>query len=464
MSKELLRLIPKVDDILAHEDWRKLIAVYPEGVLKSALREYLDILRTAIKTGTAGAVPAIPVIIKETSKTAAAVMTPTLRRIINGTGVIVHTNLGRSLLAKEALKAMMDAGSHYSNLEYDLKKGHRGDRHTPCVSILKKLTGAEDALVVNNNAAAVFLVLNTFAEGKEVVISRGELVEIGGSFRVPDVMKKSGAILRETGTTNRTYLKDYEEAISEKTGLIMKVHPSNYRIRGFAHEATLEELVALGEAANVPTFYDAGSGLLYSPGAEGTLGEPLIAGEIAKGVDIVSFSGDKLLGGPQAGIIAGGKTFVDAMKRNPLTRALRPDKVTLAGLESTLLLYLDMDRAVAEIPTLRMIYAKEETLKQRATDIADHLRKQKINATLFVARVSSEVGGGSLPDVFIPSWGVLIEPAGMSVNILEERLRNAHVPLIGRIERERLLVDMRTIPEEDEPQLLATLTEVLVNG
>ena len=383
--------------------------------------------------------------------------TPTLRWVINGTGIIIHTNLGRSLLAQAAIDAIVNAASHYSNLEYDLNKGARGDRYEHCMSILKKLTNAENALVVNNNAGAVFLILNTLAEGKEVIISRGELIEIGGSFRIPEVMKKSGAVLREVGTTNRTYIADYERAINENTGLIMKAHTSNYRIRGFTHEADIEELSALGKKYNIPTFYDAGSGLLYSVKASGILDEPLISQEVAKGLDVVSFSGDKLLGAPQAGIIVGEKTLIDAMKKNPMTRALRPDKFTLAGLESTLLLYLDMEHAKEAIPTLRMIHENPNILKGRAQRLLRQLKMRCGNMTVSVAEIYSEVGGGSLPDVVIPSYGILIKPHTMSLDVLEKRLRNLEVPIIGRIEKETLILDMRTILKEEEPFLLSGL-------
>ena len=457
MSNELLRKIPKIDDILAHSDWQKLVKKCPKEVAKDALRQYFDELRAGIKEGKVSAIPAIGTIVDETRKKVIAMTTPTLKRVINGTGIIIHTNLGRSLLAQSAIDAIVNAASHYSNLEYDLKKGTRGDRYEHCMATLKKLTGAENTLVVNNNAGAVFLVLNTLAEGKEVIISRGELIEIGGSFRIPEVMKKSGAVLREVGTTNRTYIADYERAMNENTGLIMKAHTSNYRIRGFTHEASIEELVALGKKCNIPTFYDAGSGLLYSVKAVGILDEPLISQEVAKDLDIVSFSGDKLLGAPQAGIIVGEKTLIDAIKKNPMTRALRPDKFTLAGLESTLLLYLDMDRAKEEIPTLRMIHENPNTLKSRAQRLLRQLKMKCDNMAVSVAEIYSQVGGGSLPDVVIPSYGILIKPHTMSLEALEERLRNLEVPVIGRIEKETFILDMRTILKEEEPFLLSGL-------
>jgi L-seryl-tRNA(Ser) seleniumtransferase len=457
MANELLRKIPKIDEILAHGDWKKLIGDRSEEIAKDGLRQYLDELRVDIKEGVVGAIPAIAVIVDETRKKVVAMTTPTLRKVINGTGIIIHTNLGRSLLARSAIDAIVNAASHYSNLEYDLKIGARGNRHEHCMSILKKLTGAEDALVVNNNAGAVFLILNTLAEGKEVIISRGELIEIGGSFRIPEVMKKSGAVLREVGTTNRTYVADYERAMNENTGLIMKAHTSNYRIRGFTHETGIEELVSLGKKYNIPTFYDAGSGLLYSVKAMGILDEPLISQEVGKGLDILSFSGDKLLGAPQSGIIVGEKALIDAMKKNPMTRALRPDKFTLAGLESTLLLYLDMERTKEEIPTLKMIHEDPNTLKGRAQRFLRQLKMKCSNIAASVVELYSEVGGGSLPDVVIPSYGISIKPHNMSVDALEERLRNLEVPVIGRIEKETLILDMRTILKEEETVLLSGL-------
>lgn len=461
MANELLRKIPKVDDILKHKDWKRLVRQYSEDIAKDALRECIDELRLNIKEGKAAVVPPISDIIGAAQKRTALVTAARLKRVINGTGIIIHTNLGRSLLAQKAIDAIVNAASHYTNLEYDLKKGARGERYEHCTYILRKLTGAESALVVNNNAGAVFLIINTLAEGKEVIISRGELIEIGGSFRVPDVMKKSGAILREVGTTNRTYAEDYERAITENTGLLMKAHTSNFRIRGFTREGSVEELVALGKKYNIPTYYDTGSGLFFPIGKEGTLDEPLITLEIKKGLDILSFSGDKLLGAPQAGIILGDKACVDMMKKNPMTRALRPDKFTLAALENTLLLYLDIDAAKREIPTLAMIYQDSDLLKRRARRIAAAIRKRCDALSVSVMAVNSETGGGSFPDVSIPSFALALQPQTMSVGHFEERLRNLDTPIIGRIERERLVLDMRTVIKDDEPLLVAGIETAL---
>jgi L-seryl-tRNA(Ser) seleniumtransferase len=390
--------------------------------------------------------------------------TPHLRRVINGTGVIIHTNLGRSLLPETAVKALTDSAQHYTNLEYDVARGERGDRYEHCSFILTKLTGAESALVVNNNSAAVFLVLNTLAEGKEVVISRGELVEIGGSFRIPDVMKKSGVILREVGTTNRTSKEDFEQVIYGETGLLMKVHPSNFRVKGFVREIEAAEIVSLGEQYRVPTYFDAGSGLLFSLKGIGIYGEPIIPEELARGLDIISFSGDKLPGAPQAGIIVGKKPYIDAMKRNPMARALRTDKYTLAALEATLLLYLDTEKAKDLVPTLRMMHESGEALRKRAKGLARSLKKRCTGCSVTTIPLFSEVGGGTLPDVSLPSWGLALKPESMTTTRLEERLRGLEIPIIGRIEKDVVLLDMRTILKNDEGPLISGIETALRDG
>jgi L-seryl-tRNA(Ser) seleniumtransferase len=459
----LLRKIPKVDDILKREQWQRLITNYPEEVAKDVLRAVLDELRLDIKEGRATSIPPVEHILGETGSRVAELLRPGLRTVINGTGVIIHTNLGRSLLAQPAVDALVAMASNYSNLEYDLKKGRRGDRYEHCSAVLKQLTGVEGALVVNNNAAAVLLALNTLSEGKEVVIARGELIEIGGSFRIPDVMRKSGAILREVGTTNRTFGQDYECAIHENTGLLMKAHTSNYRIRGFVHETTVVELVELGKKHRVPVFYDAGSGLLYPLEPGKAFDEPVIMDFVHMGLDVISFSADKLLGGPQAGIILGKSSYIDAMRRNPLTRALRPDKFTLAALEATLFLYMDKNKRQS-IPTLNMIYQDEKSLKRRAARLGALLRKRSVHVSISVVRLMSEVGGGSLPDVTLPSYGLALEPRSMSLSGFEEKLRQLPTPIIGRIEHSRLLVDMRTIRKADEPALISGIEAALSDG
>jgi L-seryl-tRNA(Ser) seleniumtransferase len=455
--------MPKVDRILTHDKWREL-RPYPEELAKEYLREILNEQRQQIKAGTIKAAPSAEFIIEETARRTAEALAPALKRVINATGVVIHTNLGRAPLAPSAIARLITVASGYSNLEYDLEMGKRGDRYVHCVSLLKRLTHAENALVVNNNAAAVLLVLNTLAEGREVVISRGELIEIGGSFRIPEVMKKSGALLREVGTTNRTFVRDYEEAINENTGLIMKAHTSNYRIRGFTHEVTSPELSALAAAHRCLYYFDAGSGLL-SPSVNGfDPTEPSVLEETARGIDVISFSGDKLLGGPQAGIILGRGDLVKALKRNPLTRALRPDKFTLVALEETLRLYLARSAARRDVPILRMLFVEEGLLKKRAEAILRTLRRRKIAAVVKIVPLQSEVGGGSLPDIYLPSWGLSFLPSNQSVDALDRALRSRDVPVIGRIEKDRLLIDVRTLQKGDERDLVAGLSEVLRDG
>jgi len=461
MSNNLLRQIPKVDSILDSAGWASLVATCPESIAKDLLREYLDSLRLAIKEGRVTTVPSVDEIVAAAGAAVTAVVEPGLRRVINATGVIVHTNLGRSLLARQAVDAVMRVATGYSNLEYDIEKGERGSRYVHCRSVLKRLTGAEEALVVNNNAGAVFLILNTLAEGKEVIIARGELIEIGGSFRIPDVMRKSGAILKEVGTTNRTYIEDFERAIGDNTGLIMKAHTSNYRIRGFTHEPSSEELVALGRRYNIPTYFDTGSGLFYTFEGLGASGEPLITDEVKKGFDVISFSGDKLLGAPQAGIVIGEKGCLDAMKANPMTRALRPDKFTLAGLEATLLLCLDPPSAAAGIPTVRMVQEKKDVLAKRARRVVSQLRKRSPGAGASIVDVDSEVGGGSFPDMVIPSVGIALQPRTITIDVLEKRLRHLPLPVIARIEKEKLILDLRTVLPGDEGDLVAAVARAL---
>jgi L-seryl-tRNA(Ser) seleniumtransferase len=459
--KDLLRRIPQVDTVLRHKRWQELDD-FPGNVAKDHLRCILEELRQSIKEGKADASDiSTDAIIDETKKRSARSVAPALKRVINGTGVILHTNMGRALLAASALERLTTVASGYSNLEYDLEKGERGDRYVHSVLLLTQLTGAEAAVVVNNNAAAVLLVLNTLAEGREVVVGRGELVEIGGSFRIPEVMKKSGAILAEVGTTNRTFTEDYERAIGENTGLIMKAHTSNYKIRGFVHETSSDEISRLARKYTIPFYFDIGSGLFFPPDGNLGLSEPIISEEARKDIDVMSFSGDKLLGGPQCGIILGKKALIQQIRKNPLTRALRPDKFTLAALEATLLLYLDDQTAKREIPVLHMLYQDEESLKRRAGKIVRALRRKKVKSAVEAIQLYSEIGGGSAPDTYISSWGLSFKPDGVSVARFEAALRSLDTPIIARIEKDHLLIDLRTVREMDEADLLLGLTSVL---
>ena len=376
----------------------------------------------------------------------------------------MHTNLGRSLLAPQAADHLNALSSHYSNLEFDLETGKRGSRYSHVEEILKELTGAESALVVNNNAAAVFLVLETLARGREAVVSRGELVEIGGSFRIPDVMDRSGARMVEVGTTNKTHPKDYENAITEATALFLKVHTSNFRIIGFTQDVPLADLVVLGEKHGIPVVKDLGSGCFLDLSNYGLTREPTVQETIGTGVDVATFSGDKLLGGPQAGLILGKKRFVDQVKKNPLNRAFRIDKLTLAALEATLMLYRDEETARKYIPTVAMITAPVEELNSRAQRLKRRIRKAVPVGIVDLSVIdgSSRVGGGALPEMDLPTRLVAIFPkAGLSAARIENRLRKLPLPLICRIEQDRILLDVRTILESELVDVCKAVQSVL---
>jgi L-seryl-tRNA(Ser) seleniumtransferase len=378
-----------------------------------------------------------------------------LKPLINATGVVIHTNLGRSTLSERVLENIRQVSESYSNLEYDIEKGKRGKRYIHIKRILREITGAEDALVVNNNAAAVLLCLNTFSKGKEVIVSRGELVEIGGSFRMPDVMESSNAILREVGTTNKTHLFDYEKVINENTSLILKIHKANFRIVGFTDEVSIEDLVSLGSKHHIPVMYDLGSGCLIDLKPYGIHDEPAVQEIVKTGVDLTTFSGDKLLGGPQGGVIVGKKEHIERIQKNPITRAVRIDKLTLAGFEATLMEYVDEERAIASIPTLRMLLQKPEEIRVRANTIARKLKKEIQNAHIKVMADTSRAGGGSLPERDLPTFVTAVKTDSMSVNELEETLRKGAPPVITRIKEDTLVLDARTIRDKD----IATLVQ-----
>jgi L-seryl-tRNA(Ser) seleniumtransferase len=373
---------------------------------------------------------------------------PSLRPTLNATGVVLHTNLGRAPLAARAIQAIADTASGACNLEYDLERGERGSRYVHAVALLRELTGAEDAIVVNNCASALVLALNSLASGREAIVSRGELIEIGGSFRVPDIMAKSGATLVEVGTTNRTHLVDYRDAIGDATGAIVKVHRSNFEVRGFVAEAELKELAPLAREHDLSLLFDFGSGLLLSLEEYGLRGEPTARDAVRDGATLVLMSGDKLLGGPQAGIVLGASKAVAACRKNPLARAVRVDKLTLAALEATLALYRDPARAVREIPTLAMLTARASDVRDRATSLCADLRAARIACD--VVDTEASVGGGAFPTARIPSWAVAIDgPA----EALERRLRHAALPVIGRIAQGRLLLDLRSVPASHDATL-----------
>lgn len=380
-------------------------------------------------------------------------LSPRLRRVINGTGVVLHTNLGRALLSEMAIKQAVEAAAYYSNLEYDIAAGERGSRHSHVEALICRLTGAEGAMVVNNNAAAVYLVLRELAKNKEVIVSRGQLVEIGGSFRVSEIMAESGAKLVEVGTSNKTHLYDYERAVNDETSLLMKVHTSNFRTVGFTSSVSIHELVELGAKYRIPVYEDLGSGVLYDLRPYGIGDEPLVQEVLEAGADLVSFSGDKLLGGPQAGIIAGKKQWIDRLKKNQLARVLRVDKMTLGALEATLRLYLLPEQAGKEIPALRDILMPLHEIEEKANRF---IAKVGTDAGYAMSLLDDEsaVGGGTLPGITLPTKVVALKLPGLSAHHLEEKLRLGTPPVIVRVVKEQVRIDFRTVMTE-EIELLA---------
>lgn len=457
----LFRHIPPVDRFLRELEPEAA----PRPLLRDLLGEFLDLCREEIRQGAVTnaedlawekLLPRARAFVRTASR-------PHFRRVLNASGVVVHTNLGRSALAAEAVDAALLAGRHYSNLEFDLSTGQRGTRYAHVENLLRRLTGAEAALVVNNNAAAVMLVLDTLAKGAEVVVSRGQLVEIGGSFRIPEVMKKSGAILREVGATNRTHLRDYEDAIGENTAMLMKVHASNYRIIGFHREVELSELVRLGRERGLPVFEDLGSGNLFDFSPYGFMPEPTVQQVLANGADLVSFSGDKLLGGPQAGIIAGRAEYVERIRKNQLTRALRVDKMTLAALEATLRLYLDPELARSRVPTLAMITASAEDLRRKARTLRTRLSRVLDGlAQVGMRSGMSRVGGGSFPEQDLPTTLVTVRAGEVSAEKLRQRLLAVEMPVVGRVEDDCFCLDPRTLATEEFPLAAESLRAALV--
>ena len=452
--KELLRRIPKVDELLRDPALAESLAQYGDRAVTDAIRSELDALRRKILSGEITASPEHDALCRQIILHVQRNVLPSFRRLLNGTGIILHTNLGRSCLSEKAAWAVYEASRSYSNLEFDLETGKRGSRYSHVEGILCRLTGAESALVVNNNAAAVLLVLSALTQGGQVIVSRGELVEIGGSFRIPEIMESCGAQLKEVGATNKTHLRDYESAIHESTKALMKVHTSNYRIIGFSETPDLSELVELGHRYNLPVIEDLGSGCLVNLNRFGIHDEPSVQDSLKAGVDVVSFSGDKLLGGPQAGIILGKKKYLDILKKHPLNRAMRVDKMTLAALEATLQSY--ENGTEEEIPVIKMLSAPEETLRQKAEKLAAMLHAAGIEVQ--VIPTEGRVGGGSVPNHGLPSYAVAFE---RDVNVLEERLRRGSPPIIGRIHEGKYLLDVRTLFEADFPIIVKALKEAV---
>ena len=454
----LLRELPSVDRVMTHPAAAPLLERFSRPFVTETLRDLIDELRQVIRSGhdlPPGRLQDES-IITDLEKKLAQASHPGMVRVVNASGTILHTNLGRALLSEAAAEAVGLVARHPVNLEFDLHRGKRGQREAGIESLLRELTGAEAAAVVNNNAAAVLLGLNSMAEDKHVIVSRGELIEIGGSFRIPEVMAKSGALLREVGTTNRTHPRDYAEAIDENTGLLLKVHTSNYRVVGFSAEVELNELVAIGREHGVPVMEDLGSGALVDLGNLGLPREPLVAERVAMGADVVTFSGDKILGGPQAGLVAGSKSWIDLMNRNPLKRALRCDKLTLAALETTLRSYVQSPDLLHEIPTLRAFSRALDEIEEGGRKVLPRLQ-ERLGPDYELELVDStcQIGSGALPAEEIPSKGIAVHSGKMSADKVAQVFRRADPPIIGRIKSDRFILDLRSAgdPESLVPNL-----------
>jgi len=463
--KEMLKQLPKIDEIILLLEKQNIYELAPHEIVKETCRKVVQDLRDKIinakKKLPAGFNPDASAVAKEVEKSIKGLYRYSLRRVVNATGVILHTNLGRAPLCPEALERIIEVGKAYSNLEFDLVKGERGQRYDHVSSLLCALTGAEDALIVNNNAAAVLLVLNTLAQKKEAIVSRGELIEIGGEFRIPEIMNKSATKLCEVGTTNRTRIGDYEKAINDKTGLIMKVHTSNYRIVGFTEEADIESLVELGKSRGIPVMDDLGSGCLIDLDLYGLQHEPTVRETVVKGVDVVTFSGDKLLGGPQAGIIVGKKEVLAKIKKNPLNRALRIDKFTLAALEATLMHYLNTAAAPKKLRALKALTEPVADVKKRAEELLAKLQNEKFDSLNFSIREDfAAAGGGSLPTQQIPTVLVAVNNKNMPAAKMEEKLRKLDVPVIARVDKDEILFDLRTVAEDEFGFIVAGLKQI----
>ncbi len=452
-KKKLFSLLPSVDEVLNDKTIIDLIEQYPRSLVVDIIRKNIDAIRKTIINLKEEQVNDFSVnydkFINDIKNELRLSYSLSLKKVINATGVVIHTNLGRSLLSDSIKEEVWQVASRYSNLEYDIDKGKRGSRYSHLEEIIKKITGAEDVLVVNNNAAAVLLVLSTMSKNKEAIVSRGELVEVGGSFRIPKVMEESGTILKEIGATNKTHLRDYEEAINENTGVLLKVHTSNYRVLGFTDSVDIDELSKLSKEHDIPVIEDLGSGLFVDISKYGLSYEPTVIDSLNKGADIVTFSGDKILGGPQAGIIVGKKEYIEKMKKNQLTRALRVDKLTIAALEATFRLYLDEQKAVKEIPTLRMLTYSKDELNGKAQKFYEMIKNQNLDADVKIEDGHSQVGGGSMPLETIDTKVITIVPKNMGVSELEERLRLSEDSIVARVYDNKYVLDVRTIFDDE---------------
>lgn len=464
-KKELFKMLPSIDELLNNIRISSLLDEYPRSLVLDSIRKIVQLKRKEILTIDSESesvdldldniLDSILLDIKNSYSLS-------LNKVINATGTVIHTNLGRSLLSESIKDDLLNSSLRYSNLEYDLEKGKRGSRYSHLTNTIKRLTGAEDVLVVNNNAAAVLLVLNTLAKDSEVIVSRGELVEVGGSFRIPSIMELSGAKLVDVGATNKTHLRDYDQAINEKTKALMKVHTSNYRILGFTESVDIDELSVIAKKHDIPVIEDLGSGVFIDLSKYGLSYEPTVLDSLQKGADVVTFSGDKMLGGPQAGIIVGKKEYIQKMKKNQLTRALRVDKLTISALEATLRMYLDEQKAIKEIPTLKMLTYKIEELQQKANDLLYEIDKYEIDAKVYIEDGLSQVGGGSMPLETIKTKVVSIIPNKINVSTLERKLRLSDAHIIARVYDNKYVLDVRTI-FEDEYRIIAQKLDEICN-
>jgi L-seryl-tRNA(Ser) seleniumtransferase len=450
------RLVPSVDQVMKRPEIQALAERHGRPVVLRHARSALEELRRRANAGESGLEEAVASLVSDVGAQVEAATRPSLQTVLNATGVVVHTNLGRAPLSAEAAARVADVASSYSNLEYDLGRGERGNRETHAESRLRELLGVESTVVVNNCAAAVFLAVNTLAEGREVLVSRGELVEIGGSFRIPDVLRKGGARLREVGTTNRTRIADFRAALSPETGLILKVHPSNFRIVGFTEAPSIEELAELAKESGIPLMEDQGSGLMDAL-PDALAPEATAPAALRGGAGLVTFSGDKLLGGPQAGLAAGLRAFVEPMRRNPLYRALRVDKMTLAALDATLVEH-EAGRAATNVPVLKMIHTPVDEIRARAEGFARRLSDSAPDLRLALVDAHSAVGGGAAPTVGVPTVAISITHPRLGPDRLAAALRAGRTPVVVRVAEDRLLVDLRTVAPEQEAALLEALT------
>jgi len=457
-AKELLRSLPSVSAVLEHEEVREWLHGLPRNTVLSAVQAAIRATREAILAGQLQEPVDLQSVLARAEVELLERSTPSLRRVINATGIVLHTGLGRAPLCDAAIEAIVEGASGYCNLEYDLFSGERGRRGTHIAAHLTSITGAEAATVVNNNAAATFLILATLASGKEVVVSRGQLVEIGGSFRLPDIMRASGAVLREVGTTNRTRVSDYERAINDRTAMLMRVHTSNYRIVGFTEEVPIEALASLAHRFGLIAVDDLGSGVLFDLKPLGLPEEPSAAASLTAGADLVCFSGDKLLGGPQCGLIVGKRAYVEQLEANPLMRTYRVDKLTLLALEATLRHYLDPQDALASVPSLSMLGAANDELANRARSLLEQLEKAMPDEHFYVCSDVGFAGGGSMPGKELPTVVVQWRPARRSVEATMAALREADVPVIARVRDDAICFDLRTLRPSDFEPLVASIS------